>query len=192
MENTTVQMSIAEKTVVGLCAFVWRALKLLDPQPIQRYFAGRVNVQGVNITGIHDSAPDDAINNICRINNNRMKQGKGFLGSRGDLIKIFNPANGKFVCRYAQGAGDLKIRYNQIGLDYNAKIELGILDAEEVDLQVMKANPADREFYLMYQDSSVSSRHSRALGWYLLIGSLMAGLLTQVYGWVAILITAFF
>ena len=54
----------------------------------------------------------------------RMKDGKFFLAKRGDMVKIFNPANGKFVMRYAHGAGELRIRYNQIGLDYDAKREL--------------------------------------------------------------------
>lgn len=190
MKTQTVQMNFAEKALVSMIAVVWRMLRLLDPYRIQRYFAAKVNVTGFNISKLHSLELDDAKDHICRINNNRMKEGKGFLAKRGDLLKVFNPSNGKFVFRYAHGAGELKIRFNELGIDYDAKLELGVLDDEEVDLQVMKANTADREFYLMYQDRSVSNRYSRALGWYMVLGSLTFGLLSQVFNLVAILIAA--
>jgi hypothetical protein len=191
MKTQTVQLNIAEKALVTMIAVVWRMLRVLDPYRIQRYFATKVNVTGLTFNKLYGLETEDAIGHICRINNNRMKEGPGFLAKRGDLVKVYNPSNGKFVCRYAQGAGMLKIRYNEMGLDYDAKVELGVLDVEEVDLQVMKANTADREFYLMYQDSSVSSRSSRALGWYMLLGSLIFGVLTQAYGLVVTLSAAF-
>jgi len=121
-----------------------------------------------------------------------MKEGEGFLAKRGDLLKVYNPANGKFVLRYAQGSGELRIRFKEIGLDYDARVELGVDIDEEVDLQVMKANPADREFYLMYQDHSKSSRQSRALGWYLFLGSIMFTLLSSAFGLASTLINHFF
>lgn len=117
-----------------------------------------------------------------------MKAGEKFLAKRGDLLKIFNPSNGKFVFRFAHGAGELKIRFNELGLDYDAELELGVIQAQEIELQVMLANTADREFYLMYQDRSVSSRNSRALGWYMLIGSLLFAVVTTASGWVGSMI----
>lgn len=162
------------------------------PQKVQRYFAAKVNITGFQISKLHSLSPEDAIDHICRINNNRMKEGASFLAKRGDLLKVYNPENGKFVFRYAQGAGELRIRFKELGLDYDAKLELGVLDKEEVDLQVMKANTADREFYLMYQDRSVSSRHSRALGWYMLLGSVLFTMLTSAFGWATTLFNLFF
>lgn len=187
MKAQTLQMTVAEKAVVKLIGLVWRVLRLLDPQRVQRYFAAKVNVTGASMNKRHTVSTQDAIDHVCRINNNRMKAGEKFLAKRGDLLKIFNPANGKFVYRFAQGAGELKIRFNEIGLDYDADVELGIVGTDEVDLQVMQANTADREFYLMYQDKSVSSRNSRALGWYMLIGSLLFSVITSASGWVGTL-----
>lgn len=194
MKAQTLQMNIAEKALVKLIGLVWRALRLLDPQGVQRYFAAKVNVRGASINKLHSLSTQDAIDHICRINNNRMKAevGEKFLAKRGDLLKIFNPSNGKFVYRFAHGAGELKIRFNELGLDYDAELELGIIGADEVDLQVMLANTADREFYLMYQDRSVSSRNSRALGWYMLIGSVLFTVFTSASGWVSALIGQFF
>lgn len=182
MKAQTVQMNFADKAIVALCSLCWRALRLLDPQRVQRYFAAKVNVTGQTVSKIHRLSEDDSKEHICRINNNRMKDGSaGFLAKRGDLLKVYNPVNGKFVFRYAQGAGELRYRFNDIGLDYDAKLELGVLNEEDVELQVMKANTADREFYLMYQDRSVSSRQSRALGWYMLLGSVLLTLLTSMF-----------
>lgn len=192
MKTQTLQMNIAEKALVKLIGLVWRALRLLDPQWVQRYFAAKVNVRGAPINKLHSVSTQDAIDHICRINNNRMKAGEKFLAKRGDLLKIFNPANGKFVYRFAHGAGELKIRFNELGLDYDAELELGVVQADEVELQVMLANTADREFYLMYQDRSVSSRNSRALGWYMLIGSVLFTVFTTASGWVSALIGQFF
>ena len=182
------QMNIAEKAIVKLIGFVWRALRLLDPQWVQRYFAAKVNVDGASINKLHSVSTQDAIDHVCRINNNRMKAGEKFLAKRGDLLKIFNPSNGKFVFRFAHGGGELKIRFNELGLDYDAELELGVIQAQEIELQVMLANTADREFYLMYQDRSVSSRNSRALGWYMLIGSLLFAVVTTASGWVGSMI----
>jgi hypothetical protein len=50
---------------------------------------------------------------------------------------------------------------------------------------VVKANDADREYYLMYQDRSVSSRQSRALGWYVLLGGMLIGVVTQAFSLIA-------
>lgn len=192
MNIHTEQMNFAEKALVAICGLVWRFLRLLDPHRVQRYFAAKVNVTGQSICKLHSLSLEDATDHICRINNNRMKEGEGFLAKRGDLLKIYNPANGKFVLRFAHGSGELKIRYKELGLDYDAKAELGVLSDIEVDLQVMKANTADREFYLMYQDRSVSSRQSRALGWYMLLGSVLFTVLTTGFGWVGSLINSFF
>lgn len=188
MKTGTMQMNIAEKALVAVCGFVWRCLLVLDPHRVQRYFAAKVNVSGETINLLHKVSDDDSREHVCRINNNRMKEGSGFLAKRGELLKIYNPANGKFVFRYAHGSGELRIRYNEMGLDYDAQAELGVLKNDAVDLQVMKANPADREFYLMYQDRSVSSRQSRALGWYLLLGSLLIAAATSAIGWVGFVI----
>jgi hypothetical protein len=184
MKHQTARMNLAEKAFLAICYVVWMMLRLLDPKPIQRYFAARVNVTGHTINQLHSLSTADAMEHICRINNNRMKEGEGFLAKRGDLLKVFNPANGKFVYRYAQGAGELRIRYNELGLDYDAKLELGVLNEDNVELQVMKANTADREFYLMYQDRSISSRHSRSLGWWMLMGSILTTLINFATGWV--------
>lgn len=192
MKTQTLQMNFAEKALVSFVSLVWRAIRLLDPQCVQRYFVAKVNVHGASINKLHTVPTEDAINHICRINNNRMKEGERFLAKRGDLLKIFNPSNGKFVLRFAQGAGEMKIRFNELGLDYDAELELGVIQADTVDLQVMLANPADREFYLMYQDRSVSSRNSRALCWYMLIGSLLFTVVTAASGWVNSLIGLFF
>lgn len=189
MKPVTLQMNIAEKALVAVCGFVWRCLLVLDPQRVQRYFAAKVNVSGEAINLLHRVSDDDSREHVCRINNNRMKEGSGFLAKRGELLKIYNPANGKFVFRYVHGSGELRIRYNEMGLDYDAQVELGVLKSDAVDLQVMKANPADREFYLMYQDRSVSSRQSRALGWYLLLGSLLIGSATSAIGWIGFVIS---
>jgi len=192
MTTQTLQLNIVEKALVAICGLVWRFLRLLDPQRIQRYFAAKVNVTGHSFCKVHSLSKEDAIGHVCRINNNRMKEGEGFLAKRGDLLKVYNPANGKFVLRYAQGSGELRIRFKEIGLDYDARVELGVDIDEEVDLQVMKANPADREFYLMYQDHSKSSRQSRALGWYLFLGSIMFTLLSSAFGLASTLINHFF
>lgn len=174
MSHEAINMNFAERALVKCCSLFWALLKLLDPKPVQRYFATRVNVSGQKIICARSLLLDgDAESHVCRINNNRMKLGGGHIAKRGDLIKIFNPSNNKFVLRYAHGSGDMRLRFNDIGLDYDARVELGVLDQEEVEFEVMKANPADREFYLMYQDKSVTSRHSRALGWYMLLGSLL-------------------
>lgn len=181
MKNQTLQMNFAEKAIVAMCAAVWRVLQLFDPFRVQRYFAAKVNVSGVAINKVHTLGEDDAVAHICRINNNRMKDGENFLAKRGELIKVFNPQNGKFVLRFAHGAAaEHRIRFSEIGLDYNAKLELGISNDEDVLLQTVKANAADREFYLMYQDRDVSSRQSRALSWYVFLGILMFGLLSLV------------
>lgn len=192
MKTQTLQMNFAEKALVNFVSLVWRVIRMLDPQWVQRYFAAKVNVIGASINKLHSVPTEDAINHVCRINNNRMKEGEKFLAKRGDLLKIFNPSNGKFVFRFAHGAGEMKIRFNELGLDYDAELELGLIQSEEVDLQVMLANTADREFYLMYQDRSVSSRHSRALGWYMLIGSVLFTVVTAATGWFGSLIGQFF
>lgn len=192
MNTQTMHMNFAAKALVAVCGLVWRCLRLLDPHRVQRYFAAKVNVTGHSICKLHSLSREDAIEHICRINNNRMKEGEGFLAKRGDLLKVYNPANGKFVLRFAHGSGELKIRFKELGLDYDARVELGVLNEDEVDLQVMKANTADREFYLMYQDRSVSSRQSRALCWYMLLASILFTLLTTVFGWVGMLFNLFF
>lgn len=192
VKTQTAQMSFAEKAFIAICGLVWRMLRMFDPHPIQRYFAARVNVSGQQISNLHSLSPADATDHICRINNNRMKEGQGFLAKRGDLLKVFNPENGKFVYRYAQGAGELRIRFNELGLDYDAKLELGVLNNDAVELQVMKANTADREFYLMYQDRSVSSRQSRALGWYMLLGGVLITMFSSAVSGASHLIKAFF
>lgn len=188
MKTQSLQMNFAEKALVKLIGVVWSALRLLDPQRVQRYFAAKVNVEGASISKLHTVSTQDAIDHVCRINNNRMKAGDKFLAKRGDLVKIFNPENGQFVFRIAQGSGELRIRYNEIGLDYDAEKVLGIVGSDEVNLQVMLANAADREFYLMYQDRSVSSRNSRALCWYMLIGSMLITVITSAIGWVGTMI----
>lgn len=176
MKDAKTNVSTLEKVFLDACGVIWRVIRFFDPKPIQAYFAGRVNVTGENMLRIYSLGADDAKEHIARINNNRMKDGEGFIAKRGELIKIFNPENGKFVFRYAQGGGEMRLRYKDIGIDYDAKLALGILSEDEVDLKVMKANAADREFYLMYQDANASSRQSRSLGWYILLAGLVASL----------------
>lgn len=191
MKNVTSQQGVVETLFIRVCAAIWRLIRLFDPQDLQRHFSARVNASSVTMTELFKIPESDALDHVCRINNNRMKDGESFIAKRGDMVKIFNPANGKFVMRYAHGAGELRIRYNQIGLDYDAKRELGVLDTDAVDLQVVKANDADREYYLMYQDRSVSSRQSRALGWYVLLGGMLIGMVTQAFSLIAGMISLF-
>ena len=61
MKTETLQMNIAEKALVKLVGFVWRVLRLLDPQHVQRYFAAKVNVQGATINKLHSVSTQDAI-----------------------------------------------------------------------------------------------------------------------------------
>ncbi len=184
--------NLAEKIFLLVCAGLWHTIRYFDPFKWQRYFAAKINVVGAEMNEVYSLPSNDAVEHICRINNNRMKDGEGCLAKRGELVKIVNPATGNFVMRYVYGAGEHRIRFNCIGLDYHAKLSLGIVDTDKVDLQVVKANAADREFYLMYQDRSVSSRQSRALGWYIFLGSMLFGAFTQAMGWVSSLMATFF
>jgi len=175
-----IQVSLGERLFLAGCAAIWRVMRALNPHRLQTYFASKVNIRGESMNEVYSLKEDDARDGLCRLNNNRMKADG--IAKRGDLIKVFNPANGKFVMRYAAGAGEHRIRFNAIGLDYNAKLELGIIDKAEVHLEVMKANAADREYYLMYQDQSPSSRQSRALGWYIFLGGIVFGLVSNFAG----------
>lgn len=175
-----IQVSLPEKVFLAICGLAWRLLKAFDPHRFQQYFASKINIRGAAMDEVYSLKEGDARDGICRLNNNRMKADG--VAKRGDLIKIYNPQNGKFVMRYAAGAGEHRIRYNAIGIDYNAKLELEVSDQSDVHLEVMKANAADREYYLMYQDQSPSSRQSRALGWYIFLGGLILGLLSNLSG----------
>ncbi|KKN89535.1 hypothetical protein LCGC14_0236670 [marine sediment metagenome] len=180
--KSLVEAGIFDRLFVFLCSMTWKAIRVFNPYRLQKHFAGKVNTVGFAVNEICRLPEKDAVDHICRINNNLMKDGINCLAKRGDLVKIVNPANGEFVMRFVHGAGEHPIKYKAIGLDYEAKKQLGVVNAEAVDLQVVKANAADREFYLMYQDRDVSSRHSRALGWYILIGSISLGVLNQILG----------
>lgn len=182
----------AEKVFLWLCAAVWHAIRAFDPYKLQRHFAGRINIKGMCASEVYKLDEKDALEHVCRINNNRMKAGESCVAKRGDLVKILNPKNGKFVMRYVHGSGERRIRFNAIGLDYHAKLDLGIVDADEVALQIVKANAADREFYLMYQDRDVSSRQSRALGWYIFLGSILFGLFSNAVGLANEIVTTIF
>lgn len=191
MKSVNLQINPVEKLFVLVCVLIWRVLRLLDPYKLQRYFSARPNAESVQLSEVYSLGEKDAIAHICRLNNNRMKEGENFLAKRGDLIKIANPDNGTFVMRLVHGAGNEPIRFKGIGLDYDAKRELGVTDDETVNLLVSKANAADREFYLMYQDKSVSSRQSRALGWYILLGGIVISAVTQIVIWGAGLVSTF-
>jgi hypothetical protein len=183
MKAVTFQEKPAEKIFVIVCMAIWRVIRLCDPYKFQRYFSARPSANSVSLSEVYSLQEKDAVAHICRLNNNRMKDGESCLAKRGDLIKIVNAETGAFVMRYVHGAGgEHRIRYNGIGLDYDAKLELGIVDQEQVNLLVSKANAADREFYLMYQDKSVSSRQSRALGWYILLGSIVISIAVNAIG----------
>tara|TARA_R110002124_G_scaffold128157_14_gene288668 strand:+ start:1402 stop:2091 length:690 start_codon:yes stop_codon:yes gene_type:complete len=176
------QANMAEKIFLWICAVLWHAVKAFDPYMLQLHFAGRINVKGMQANNVYKLDEKDAMEHVCRINNNRMKDGEGCVAKRGDLVKIVNTENGQFVMRYVQGSGEHRIRFNAVGIDYHAKLSLGIVNADTVDLQIVKANAADREFYLMYQDRDKSSRQSRALGWYIFLGSVLFGLVTNSIG----------
>lgn len=192
MKAVNLQTKPTEKLFVLVCAAIWRVLKLFDPYKIQRYFSAKPQASSVTLTEVYSLPEKDALAHICRVNNNRMKDGEGCLARRGDLLKIINADTGTFVMRYVHGAGgEHRIRFNGIGLDYDAKRELGVADDQQVNLLVSKATAADREFYLMYQDKSVSSRQSRALGWYILLGGIVISSLVKAFGLATELVSKF-
>lgn len=165
---------------IGSMSLVWKLIKFFDPRPIQDHYARRNPANAVVMTRVFSLPQEDCGQSIVRLGNNRMKSEKNPNGivNRNDLVKIKNPANGKFVILYAMGAGSHAIPGNGVSLDYDAKVALGIQKQEEVDLLVGIANIADREFFNMYLDSDKSSRSARALGWHLFMG----GLVWSVWG----------
>jgi hypothetical protein len=159
---------------LGVMSLAWKLIKVFDPRPIQEHYARRDPANAVILNRVLSLPEADCGQSIVRLGNNRMKSEKNPNGivNRNDLVKIKNPANGRFVILYAMGAGSHPIPGNGVSLDYDAKVALGIQKQEEVDLQVGIANIADREFFNMYLDSDKSSRSARALGWHLVMAGL--------------------
>lgn len=164
---------------IGVMSLAWKLIKLFDPRPIQEHYARREPANAVILNRVFSLPQEDCGQSIVRLGNNRMRSERNPSGivNRNDLVKIKNPANGRFVILYAMGAGSHPIPGNGVSLDYDAKVALGIQKLEEVDLQVGIANIADREFFNMYLDSDKSSRSARALSWHLV----MAGLAWSVW-----------
>ncbi len=172
-----------DSILIGSFSFLWKVLKKFDPRPLQTHFAMRDPAGAVDLHRVFSLPKDDAGKSICRLGNNRMRSENNPNGlvARGDLVKIKNPANGKFVVLYAQGAGSHPIPGDGVAFDYDAKVALGITKQEEVDLLVGPAGISDREYFLMYLDSDKGSRSARALGWYIFIGGLMLPLWTSLF-----------
>ncbi len=166
-----------EIVLVGVMSLIWKAMRIFNPRPIQERFAKRDPVDAIEINRIFRLPPDKAGQSLCLLGNNRIKsdlsKSKKGIAGRGELVKIKNPENGKFVIQFVAGAGKHPIPSNGISLDYDAARILGVHNTEEATLIVGPANIADVEFFHMYMDSDVSSRSARALGWYLFIGSLV-------------------
>lgn len=162
MKAQAMQAHLFERIVVRACALMHSLVKTLSPYRVQRHFASKPAEDSVTLNQVYNLPESDPVH-VCRINSNRMK-GDTPLAKRGDLVKIVNPANGAFVLRFAQGSGEHRIRHNAVGLDYEARLQLG-LSSNETELFVCRANAADREFYLMYLDHNASARQSRIACW---------------------------
>ena len=173
---------------LGTMSLVWKLITVFDPRPIQEHYARRDPVNAVVLNRVFSLPLEDCGQSIVRLGNNRMKSEKNPNGivNRNDLVKIKNPANGKFVILYVMGAGSHSIPGNGVSLDYDAKVALGIQKQEEVDLLVGTANISDREFFNMYLDSDKSSRSARALGWHMF----MAGVAWSLWNVVDSVISA--
>lgn len=168
-------ISQLDSLIIRLTSVVWNLIRVFDPRRLQDHFAKRDPINSVKMVDIFSLPQEDAGQSIVRLCNNQMKseaRPNGLAGRR-DLVKIKNPSNGKFVILYAMGAGSHKIPKGGVSLDYDAKLALGIQKASEVELLVGPASIADREYFMMYLDHEVSSRSSRALGWYILIGGIV-------------------
>ncbi|WGK63367.1 hypothetical protein QAO71_17650 (plasmid) [Halopseudomonas sp. SMJS2] len=172
-----------DSILVASFTFMWKVLKKFDPRPLQTHFAMRDPANCIELHRVFSLPKEDAGNSTCRLGNNRMRSENNPNGlvSRGELVKIKNPANGKFVVLYASGAGSYRIPGDGVAMDYDAKVALGITKQEEVDLLVGPAGVSDREYFLMYLDSDKGSRSARALGWYIFIGGLMLPLWTSLF-----------
>ena len=159
---------------VGTMSMIWKLIKVFVPRPFQEHYARRDPANAVVMNKVFSLPIEDCGQSIVRLGNNRMKSEKNPNGivNRNDLVKIKNPANGKFVILYVMGAGSHPIPGNGVSLDYDAKVALGIQKIEDVDLLVGTANIADREFFNMYLDSDKSSRSARALGWHMFMAGL--------------------
>lgn len=167
----TAIIDMFDLAVIRVVSMVWNLMRVFDPKPFQTRYARLDPANAVKLEKVFNLPQEDAGQGIVRLGNNRMKTEKNSKGfaTRGDLVKIKNPENGKFVILYAMGAGSHPIPSNGLALDYDAKLALGIQKVEEVDLLVGPANVADKEYFLMYLDPDKSSRSARALGWYLFI-----------------------
>jgi hypothetical protein len=180
--------------LIASFTFFWKVIKKFDPRPLQTHYAMRDPANAVELHRVFSLPKEDAGNSICRLGNNRMRSEKNPNGLvvRGELVKIKNPANGKFVVLYAAGAGSHPIPGDGVAIDYDAKVALGITKQEAVDLLVGPAGVSDREYFLMYLDSDKGSRSARALGWYIFIGGLMLPLWTSLFTAVGSLIGKLF
>lgn len=178
-----VVVNIFDSILIASFTFMWKVMKKFDPRPLQTHFAMRDPAKAIDLHRVFSLPKEDAGNSICRLGNNRMRSENNPNGlvARGELVKIKNPANGKFVVLYAAGAGSHRIPGDGVAIDYDAKVALGVTKQEEVDLLVGPAGVSDREFFLMYLDSDKGSRSARALGWYIFIGGLMLPLWTSLF-----------
>jgi hypothetical protein len=183
-----------DSILIASFTLFWKVIKKFDPRPMQAHFAMRDPADAIELHRVFSLPKDDAGHSVCRLGNNRMRSEKNPKGIavRGELVKIKNPANGRFVVLYVQGAGSHPIPGDGVALDYDAKVALGITKQEEVDLLVGPAGVSDREYFLMYLDSDKGSRSARALGWYILIGGLMLPLWTSLFAGIGHLIGRLF
>ena len=166
-----------DSLLIGVMSLLWKTLRIFNPRPIQERYARRDPVNTIEVTRIFRLPQDKSGQSLCLLGNNRIK-GEGSsstkgIAARGELVKIKNPANGRFTIQFVAGAGGNPIPGNGIALDYDAARALGVHNMEEAPLIVGPANIADMEFFHMYIDSDKSSRSARVLGWYLFIGGLV-------------------
>ena len=188
--NKSKLISILDVVVIAAAKLIWKAMNLFDPRPVQTHYAARPPVEHVVISKCFSLRNEDAALNIARLANfhigsSAIRASRALVGRKG-LIKIYNADNGMFLMIRAQGnkvaLGERGIPKDGIGLNYDAKMALGIPKGQEdgLNLIVGPANLADSEYYHMYFDVDASSRTARALSWYLAIAGIVYALFQTV------------
>ncbi|MDF9779203.1 hypothetical protein [Pseudomonas baetica] len=177
-------IGLFDAVVIAAAKGVWALIKMFDPYPVQHHFVARPSAVNHTVTKLFSLKGDDAKGSFARLCNyhivsvGNMSTRRGLVGRKG-LIKIYNADNGKVLIIRAQGssvqAGEKGIPKDGIALNYDACKLLGIPKNQEdgLNLVVGPANVNDQEYFHMYQDSDMSSRTARALGWYLLIAGMV-------------------
>jgi hypothetical protein len=161
-----------ENLFLAILSGIWRAVRILNPRPLQQHFAARPpSGVYIEIGKVFNAEMADAGQSICRVANNLIKSETNPKGifERNQLIKVYNPQNKHFAVLYVMGAGRHGISRNAISIDYDARRALGI--AKEckgegtVELVAGPANVGDSEYFHMYTDHEKSSRNQRCVGW---------------------------